>query len=114
MRKIVGMLILLSFLSGCAIAVRPIPPGLFTPIPLHIHIMRTRIDIMHTHIPIIIVGIGILVLIGINREYPLDDFTISTRPFVMFRRIYFLILKCYSIFERPDWEYLHESIRKEG
>ncbi len=44
----------------------------------------------------------------------LDDFTIFTRPFVMFRRIYFLILKSYRIFERPDWEYHHESIRKEG
>jgi hypothetical protein len=32
----------------------------------------------------------------------------------MFRRIHFLILKCYRIFERADVEYLHESIRKEG
>ncbi len=32
----------------------------------------------------------------------------------MFRCIYFLILKCYRIFEKPDWEYLPESIRKEG
>ena len=69
-RKIVGMLILLSFLSGCAVVVRPVPPGLFTPIPLHIHIMRIRMDIMHTNILIIIVGIGILVVTGTNREHP--------------------------------------------
>lgn len=32
----------------------------------------------------------------------------------MFRPIYFLTLKCYKTFESHDWEYLHESIRKEG
>jgi hypothetical protein len=32
----------------------------------------------------------------------------------MFRRIYLLILKCYKIIERPDLEYFHEPIRKEG
>jgi hypothetical protein len=32
----------------------------------------------------------------------------------MFVPIYLLILKCYKIFGRPDLEYRHESIRKEG
>ena len=27
MRKIVGLTVLLIFLSGCAVAVRPVPPG---------------------------------------------------------------------------------------